>query len=160
MDYSESQIPPWDDDQTVDETRYRRSFFIGICEGTRHVLRCWKGKDEVELNVNQGQQYAEFLWYSISLQLPAAAPYATVVYNGDGANQGLAELIGEDFAKYKHMCGVFFLNFELGPTQSIPNFTFEVSQDIPLGPIVTGDAASAEPCWAASSTKRVSAGCT
>jgi hypothetical protein len=83
------------------ETRYRRSFLISMGEGPAQVLAAWKGKDAIELS--------EFSWFR-------------------GAdNTGILNLTGEDYGKYKNNVLAWFSEYELGNSQTIPNFTFEIS---------------------------------
>jgi len=89
------------------ETRYRRSFLIGICEGPASVLRAWKGKEEIETT--------EFTLF-------------------DGLeNSNIPTIIGAEyeFAHYKHLCCVWFEEYDLGNTDSVPMFTFEMSSELP-----------------------------
>lgn len=87
-------------------TRYQRSFLISICEGTRTIIRCWQGKNEVDLSL-------------------------FTRYTGED-NVGIAALTGETLASdYKKDCCAFFSNWDLGTQQSIPNFVFEVGE-IPI----------------------------
>ena len=82
------------------ETRYRRSFLIAICEGPANVTRIWEGKKEVSLEI---------------------ASYF------DGLNNtGISTVVGEDYGEYKHVLCAYFDSIELGNSQQIPNFTFEI----------------------------------
>ncbi|GAH98803.1 unnamed protein product, partial [marine sediment metagenome] len=51
------------------------------------------------------------------------------LFAGDG-NSGLQALVGSEFAHYKNLCCVFFNEVDLGHSDSIPNFTFEVTEGI------------------------------
>lgn len=92
-------------EQASYETRYRRSFLIAICEGPALILRAWKGKTEIEIT--------EF-----------------TTYTGDG-NSGISTLIGENYAEYSNLCLAYFEDYELGNSQTIPNFVFEVKSIAP-----------------------------
>ena len=88
------------DEQASYETRYRRSFLIAICEGEAKILRTWKDKTLISLN--------DFTSYA-------------------GANNsGISTLIGESYAEYNNVCCAYFEDYELGNSQRIPNFLFEV----------------------------------
>jgi len=93
------------DEQASYETRYRRSFVIAICEGEAKILRAWKGKTEIAIT--------EFTSYS-----------------GDD-NSGISTLIGESYAEYSNICLAYFEDYELGNSQALPNFIFEVAAGIP-----------------------------
>ncbi len=89
--------------ETVTNSGNRRSFLIGICEGPALVLRVWKGKEEITFN-------------------------QITVFRGDGSvDTGIEDLIGEDFTNYPNTCCVYFDEFELGSSEQVPNFTFEVT---------------------------------
>jgi len=93
-----------EDEQTQIEIRYRRSFLISICEGPATIGRAWKGKEEIPIS-----DFTSF----------------------DGIdNRGISTLIGEDYAKYSNLCLAYFEDYELGNSQAIPNFSFEVSADV------------------------------
>lgn len=92
------------EEQASYETRYRRSFLLAICEGKAEIKRAWKGKTEIELT--------EF-----------------TSYDGD-SNSGISTLIGEDYAEYSNLCLAYFEDYELGNTQAIPNFIFEVNTGV------------------------------
>lgn len=98
------------DEQTTVETRYRRSFLIAICEGSASVIRAWKGKDEIDIS--------DFTTY----------------YGFN--NTGISDVIGEDFAEYKNTMCVYFEEYNLGNSQAIPNFVFEVVNSL-LVPLFT-----------------------
>lgn len=87
------------------ETRYRRSFLIGICEGPATVTRVWRGKEEISIEDMD-------------------------IYRGDG-NAGLAEDVEKEFAHYKNLCCAWFEEYDLGNYDSVPSFTFEVAREIP-----------------------------
>lgn len=89
------------DEQKSYETRYRRSFLIAICEGPATISKAWKGKKEISLT--------EF-----------------TSYDGDN-NSGISTLIGENYAEYSNLCLAYFEDYELGNSQRIPNFVFEVN---------------------------------
>jgi len=93
------------DKQVSYETRYKRSFIISICEGPARILRAWKGKIEIPIT--------EFTSYS-----------------GDD-NSGISTLIGKSYAEYSNICLAYFEDYELGNSQAIPNFIFEVSAGVP-----------------------------
>jgi len=96
---------------TMRETAYRRSFLISLCSGTAKIIRAWQGKTEIVVS-----SFTRFDGFD---------------------NQGISALTGEDFSDYKHECCAFFTDWDLGSTQQIPNFVFEVSQSgDPLGPLV------------------------
>jgi len=84
------------------ETHYRRSFLIALGEGPANCIRAWAGKDEITLDA--------FTWF-----------------NGSD-NSGIKELTGEDYGEYKHLACAFFDEYDLGNTEIIPNFTFEISK--------------------------------
>jgi len=88
--------------QETTETRYRKSFLIGVCEGPANIIRAWKGKTEIDIT--------DF-----------------TIFRGDGSNSGLATMVGEDWASYPNLCCAFFDSYELGNSEQIPNFVFEVS---------------------------------
>lgn len=115
------------------QTGYYRSFCIAICEGERNVLRIWKGKDEIAIGVSLSQEKIAIIVGQGGIQ------QEITVFPGDGTNDGLADLIGEDFADYKHTLCVFFESWDLGVTDMLPNFTFEVSQDVPIGFLIGGN---------------------
>ena len=83
------------------ETKYRRTFLIAICEGPAFILRAWKGKISIPIT-------------------------AFTIYDGVN-NSGISTLIGEDYAEYKNICLAYFEDYELGNSQAIPNFVFEVA---------------------------------
>ncbi len=93
------------DETTTHEVKYRRSFIIALCEGPSNILRCWKGKKEIPVS--------EF-----------------TTYEGED-NSGISTLIGENYAEYSNICLAYFEDYELGNSQAVPNFVFEVSH-IPL----------------------------
>jgi len=115
------------------QTGYYRSFCIALCEGKRNVLRVWQGKDEIAIGGTLSQQCVAIIvgQGGITQEL--------TIFPGDGVNYGLSDLIGEEFADYRHTLCAFFDSWDLGMTDMIPNFTFEVSQDVPLGLIVGGN---------------------
>lgn len=88
------------EEQVSYETRYRRSFLISICEGPATIIRAWKNKEEISL--------ADF-----------------TSYNGDN-NSGISTILGKDYAEYSNLCLAYFEDYELGNSQAIPNFSFEV----------------------------------
>ena len=88
------------------ETRYRRSFLIAICEGPANVIRMWEGKKEISLE--------------------AASFYVGL------NNTGISTVTGEDYGEYKDVLCAYFDSHELGNSQQLPNFTFEV-QAGPVG---------------------------
>ncbi len=110
------------DTEATYETKYRRSFIIAICEGPAYVLRCWKGKKEI--NINTFTQYSGI------------------------NNVGISTLIDKDYAEYNNVCLVYFENYDLGNSQGIPNFVFEVSgipleyNDLIVGGLLTGSYSS------------------
>ena len=83
-------------------TTYKRSFLIAVCEGRTNIVRVWSGKDEIDLD--------RLVWYS------------------GGNNTGLSAIIGEDYAEYKDVSCAYFEEYNLGPSQAMPNFIFEVTQ--------------------------------
>lgn len=91
---------------TSTETRYKRSFLIGICEGPAVVNRVWCGKKEISIN-------------------------DMVIFRGDG-NSGLKNTIGKEFGHYKNLCCAWFEEYELGNYDRVPSFTFEVSSGLSL----------------------------
>lgn len=82
------------------ETRYRRSFLIAICEGKATIQRAWAGKEEIST--------LDF-----------------TVFKGDGTS-GISALIGKKYAEYDNVCCAYFENYELGNSQRLPNFVFEI----------------------------------
>lgn len=82
------------------EMRYRRSFLIAICEGPANVIRMWEGKNEV--------------------------PLETASYFVGLGNSGIPTIVGEDYGEYTDVLCVYFDSHELGNSQQLPNFTFEV----------------------------------
>jgi hypothetical protein len=120
----------------VEQTMYYRSFCFALCEGERHVLRGWAGKHEIAI----GPSYS-YEGEAVSIDegkvrsaLGTSIQQEVTVFEGDGVNAGLADLIGEDYVEgYKDLCCVFVANWDLGQTSQIPNFTWEVSQDVPYG---------------------------
>jgi hypothetical protein len=120
----------------VEQTMYYRSFCFALCEGERHVLRGWAGKHEIAIgpsysyegeavSIDEGKVRSAF---------GGAIQQEVTIFEGDGVNSGLADLIGEDYVEgYKDLCCVFVANWDLGQTSQIPNFTWEVSQDVPYG---------------------------
>jgi hypothetical protein len=99
------------DDITISETRYRRSFLIGVCEGPAKIRRLWKGKELVPITDSH------LTWYEgeENSGIPAAL---------GGADYGGGTY---EYCDYKHLACMLFTNFELGNGQQIPNFVFEVS---------------------------------
>ena len=85
----------------VEETRYRRSFLLAICEGPAVILRAWKGKEEISVG--------SFTWF-----------------DGDN-NSGIRALTGEDYGDWPNLCCAFFDEYELGNSEALPNITFEVA---------------------------------
>ena len=100
--------------------QYRRSFLISVCEGPRSVLRMWKGKHEIDISAGTDNK-------TIAGSLFSAVAGEVTVFPGDGFNEGLGALIGEDFSNYKYDCCVLFKNYDLGPADIIPAFVFEVA---------------------------------
>ena len=87
----------------VTDSGNRRSFLIGICEGPVLVLRMWKGKEEIDLS-------------------------NATFFRGDGsADTGINALTGEEFSNYPNTACAFFNEFEIGTGGTLPNFTFEVT---------------------------------
>ena len=82
------------------ETRYRRSFLLALCEGPANVTRMWEGKKEISI------EYASFF---VGLN-----------------NTGISAVTGEDYGEYTNVLCAYFDSHELGNSQQIPNFTFEV----------------------------------
>jgi len=82
------------------ETRYYRSFLIGLCFGPAKVTQIWKGKEDVSLD-------------------------DVTVFQGDG-NSGLSTLLGKEYAQFKHMTCVFFDEYDCGNQENVPMFMFEV----------------------------------
>jgi hypothetical protein len=106
-------------------TMYRRSFLISVCEGERNINRIWANNTEINSGVTYsyaGSSYepSKLLGFHQSRQ------QEITVFSGDGENEGLFDLIGEGYSKYKHDCCVFFDNYDLGSSEALPNFTFEV----------------------------------
>lgn len=112
------------DEASSYETRYRRSFLISICEGPGTILRCWKGKEEISLT-------------------------KFTSYNGV-ENSGISTLLGEDYAEYKNLVLAYFQSYELGNSQALPNFIFEVASGVvPTKTIfVGGNTDSGNHLWA------------
>jgi len=90
---------------TTTETRYRRSFLIGICEGPATIGRIWRGKEEI------------------------LTSECTIFDGNDNVAAGLATIIGLEFGHYKHLCCAWFEEYDLGTSDSVPMFTFEVGSD-------------------------------
>jgi hypothetical protein len=81
----------------------RRSFLIGICEGTANIGRIWRNKEEITLD-------------------------GITIFPGDGSLiTGIEALIGEEYANYPNTTCAYFHEYEIGPTATVPNFTFETS---------------------------------
>jgi hypothetical protein len=99
------------DDITISETRYRRSFLIGVCEGPAKIRRLWKGKDLVPITDSH------LTWYEGEENSGIPAALGAADYGG-----GTYE-----FCDYKHLACMLFTNFELGNGQQIPNFVFEIT---------------------------------
>lgn len=94
------------------ETKYKRSFLISLCEGPASVIRAWKDKKEISLS--------DFTFY-------------------DGSNNsGLSTILGEDYAEYNNLCLAYFEDYELGNSQRIPNFIFEVNSSAGQFPLYVG----------------------
>jgi len=94
-------------DAGAKKVTYRQSFLIAICEGRGEVTRIWKNKELMILDEEP-----------------------VTIFTGDGVNDGLQTLIGEDYAYYKNICCVYFDNYKLGQTSQLPNFTFEVQKEL------------------------------
>jgi len=90
---------------TTTETRYRRSFLIGICEGPATIGRIWRGKEEI------------------------LTSECTIFDGDDNVSAGLAVVTGLEFGHYKHLCCAWFEEYDLGTSDSVPMFTFEVGGD-------------------------------
>ena len=111
--------------QYVYETKYRRSFLLAICEGPADVIRIWKGNQEISINYAQlnEQFYGNGLgdgfvvtWFALPI----------TVFDGNG-NEGIKALTSLDYGEWPNLCCVFFENYDLGNSQALPNFTFEVN---------------------------------
>jgi len=85
----------------TEELRYRRSFLIGICEGPADVGAIWAGKDQISIG-------------------------SATIFRGDG-NIGLAALTGKEFSHYKNLCCAYFQEYDIGSSDALPMFTFEVN---------------------------------
>lgn len=92
------------DDVVSTQTRYRRSFLIGICEGPATIGKMWRGKEAVLTS-------------------------CCTIFNGDG-NTGLAATTGLEFGYWKYLCCAWFEEYDLGTADSVPLFTFEVNCDV------------------------------
>jgi len=94
------------------ETRYRRSFLIGICEGPAEVLNIWKNKKLIELT-------------------------DAVIYSGDNSTNPQTTIVSEnaadEYGYFPDLCCAWFENYDLGNSDSIPNFTFEVKCPVDEG---------------------------
>jgi len=104
------------DEQVSYETKYRRSFLIAICEGKATIIRAWKGKEEIDVT-------------------------SFTSFDGEN-NSGIGTLTGEDYSEYNNLCCAFFQDYELGNSQALPNFVFEVtSSPVPIADdaFTTGD---------------------
>jgi len=84
----------------TEEIRYRRSFLIAICEGPGNVMRIWEGKTKISIE-------------------------AASIYNGLN-NSGIPLIVDEDYGEYENVLCAYFESYELGNSQQLPNFTFEV----------------------------------
>lgn len=97
------------DEVTTSQTRYKRSFLLGICEGSATpgractIGKAWRGKEEILTT--------EFTTFA-----------------GDG-NSGLAAATGLEFGHWKYLCCAWFENYDLGTSDTVPMFTFEVNAD-------------------------------
>jgi hypothetical protein len=81
---------------------------IGVCEGVADIIRIWQGKVEIDLSL-------------------------VTRFDGDN-NTGIEALVGEDFTTYPNLVCAYFPDWELGTSEQIPNFVFEVSTtNQPLG---------------------------
>jgi hypothetical protein len=90
----------------VEQTMYYRSFCFALCEGERHVLRGWAGKHEIAIgpsysyegeavSIDEGKVRSAF---------GGAIQQEVTIFEGDGVNSGLADLIGEDYVEgYKDL---------------------------------------------------------
>ena len=109
-----------------EETRYRCSFLIGVCEGVSTVKRMWEGKDEINngTDINIEAILAAFLQEKKGLG--SGDLQNITIFDGEN-NDGLEALIGKDFSRHKNTCCVFFQHYELGNSPTIPNFSFEVT---------------------------------
>jgi len=88
--------------QTVgEETTYTRSFLIGLCEGPADIVKVWKGKEEIALS-------------------------DCTIFDGED-NTTIATVTGLEFAQYRHLCCVWFDEYNIGASETIPMFTFEVN---------------------------------
>jgi hypothetical protein len=87
------------DDIYFTETRYHRSFLIAVCEGPATIISALKGKEDEPLT--------EFTWL-------------------DGNGSDASVHTDEDFSVYPNLACAFFDDYDLGNTQAIPNFVFEV----------------------------------
>lgn len=93
------------------EIRYRRSFLIAICEGPANIMRIWEGKTQISIE-------------------------AASIYNGLN-NSGIPLIVDEDYGEYEDVLCAYFESYELGNSQQLPNFTFEV-QAGPIDAFFTG----------------------
>lgn len=84
----------------TEETKYRRSFLIAICEGPANIMRMWEGKTEISVE-------------------------SAAIYNGIN-NIGIPNVVFETYGEYKDVLCAYFDSYELGNSQQLPNFTFEV----------------------------------
>ena len=101
--------------QVTEETRYRRSFLISVCEGTATISRIWVGKKEISLVPEQHHTWGGTKINAANITL----------FDGEN-NSGIKTLTGEDYGEYRHNCCAFFEEYDLGNVQSLPNFVFEV----------------------------------
>lgn len=106
---------------------FRRSFLILLCHGKRTVSRIWIGDDEISL----GESYSyggDTYEPSKLLGVHESRLQEITVFEGDGTNDGLADIIGTEYSHHKWDCCVLFENYDLGASQALPNFLFEVTQ--------------------------------
>jgi len=89
-------------------TKYRRSFLIAICEGPASLLNQWVGKDALSAD--------------------------TFTFFEGLDNTGIRALTGEDYGDWKNLCCAFFEDYDLGTTESIPNYTFEIGSGLTAYP--------------------------
>lgn len=128
------------DEQTAYSTQYRRSFLISICEGPATVLRMWEDKelkyvdsafDFTQYGPGEEWEPGGVLWQIIHRYREKEVIPPVTFYDGTD-NSVISTLIGEDYAEYSNLCLAYFEDYELGGSQRIPNFMFEVSS-LPVG---------------------------
>ncbi len=106
------------------ETKYKRSFLIGICEGPAAFINIWKGKEQLA-TLNPSQETVEHFDFGTISGYKTWTSEPLTLFQGID-NAGIKALTGEDYGDYPDLCCIFFEDYDLGGTQAIPNFSFEV----------------------------------